>query len=487
MYEPHLSRAGELLPRVLSARTDHRRTWCTIDNWPGVLLCPANTTPDRTVPVGSHLSSPLTGHRHTQPLSSATRVAKQLARPSDIPTATLEYDALLAQGTEQLVVESAMELAGGPIIWREEGVIVPTKIRLRALDRLGGVPGLGGSRVFVGFIEGIAPNGQERSSISLLLKVVEGNKSKAKALLREKERYDEIHRFLNDREIARSLLGQASHSSAVLWTEFFGDHMDAGMPVAAPTELRHMFEHGYWSRCVEILRATYDILGPAHSRESRTKDINFVEMYRQYLRLDRGYTILKQAVGDSDYVEVFNGVIVRNPCAVLKKLIDKPFIAGAWCGCVHGDLHPRNVMCSRRQKACLIDWGWARIDEFHVIVDFVLMELSLKFFYLPWGLDRDAVALWERNLCDEWRTSQTVGDKDIDGATRVIHAVRKHAERYITDFRDENALTAEYYLPLFLLTMGSFAFAQNVRSLDHLILSAGLLASRIEEQVGLDS
>lgn len=395
----------------------------------------------------------------------------------------IEYGALLDEDAEALVAESAADVLEKEDLWHSNRV-EPRVLHLIGLDRLGGEAGHGGSRVFVGYFSGGDAKGAKRSSVPLLLKVVERNRNRARTLHNEQQRYEAVRGFLNENLVARCLNAYRSTDGAlaVLWGEFFSDRTSTGMP-ELPQEFRHQIERRHWGKARETVKAAYEILGDAHTEEARIEDIRFLDEYREYLREDEGCEWLAASLPNTARIDVM-GVSVRNPCQVLRRLRANPAAATGkgLRAAVHGDLHPRNIMVGSVTRACLIDWGWANAD-FHVIVDFVLMELSVKFFYLPWHLRRDEVVHWERRRLASWDEPILAAEGCVRGADPLIRIVRKLAKPHIVEPTKKRSLALQYMLPLFLVTMGTFTFAQRVANLDHLILSAGLLAERVESEL----
>jgi hypothetical protein len=207
--------------------------------------------------------------------------------------------------------------------------------------------------------------------------------------------------------------------------------------------------------------------------------------YSPYLRLHKSWqSELTKALGNSKFFTVF-GLRTRNPLFLLKKVKDNlnDFNTVGWVSAVHGDFHPRNIIIGDITRAAIIDFGWAQ-PSFHTIVDFVLMEISIKFFYLPWSISRRELKIIENDLVMDFIPDQKIKDQRLAGAIKVIKAVRTHAYQYI-DRSDDNWFINQYLFPLYLLTMGTFAFGAKVTNLSYLLLSAGLLAGQVESKLGL--
>src|SRR5207244_12385756 len=109
-------------------------------------------------------------------------------------------------------------------------------------------------------------------------------------------------------------------------------------------------------------------------------------------------------------------------------------------GPVHGDFHPRNILVGKVLVACLIDFGWAT-KKCHIVVDHVLMEVSIKFFYLPPCIPRQALASWARSFLTSWCESPKTGDAVLDGASKLVNLVRREAGNHLSDQADMGART----------------------------------------------
>jgi len=390
----------------------------------------------------------------------------------------------LLSDTETLISESVVELANTyPRIWRGNSPHLISAIDMVSLDRIGGEYGFGGSRVFVAAINGEDENGKLVVSVPLLAKIVEGNQHYASKLLEEQARYANIKGLLGEKFHAVPLLiypsRKESISSRILWSEFLDETIVHGLPSKAPNELRHYLENSSWQEASGCLLATYKILEPAH-RAGNFSPITYFSHYKSYLRLDKDWSErLNGAIGNQEYIQVL-GSTVRNPMILIGKLQKNPEKTNgmARLSAVHGDLHPRNIIVGQIYRAMLIDFGWSQ-PTFHTIVDYALMEISLKFFYLPWHVNRKELVDFERQVLNNYLIKLNPSDPCLRGMFSILEIVRQQASNYI-EKSDDNWFVVQYLLPLFFATMGTFAFASKVNNLGYLLLSAGLLAERIE-------
>jgi hypothetical protein len=425
----------------------------------------------------------LSGADHT---CIATEGKMQMMKEKNLPQVT--YSHPITSQTEHLIATSALEIAfSTPSIWADEDIYSVKRINLVELDRIGGQPGHGSSQVFVASMVGLLKTGAKLHTLPLLLKVVENHPNEALKLSEELERYDRIKSHLPSKGHAKPIAIFPSLSSSsttkVLWSEFINETSSSGLPNAAPQELRHILNDHAWSAACSILNTAYEILQAAHKGKMNT--ICYFTHYAPYLRLEKGWrSWLQIATGSNDQIEVF-GRTVRNPLFLINKLEEEPKVTEgvAHLSCVHGDLHPRNILVQDGQKACLIDFEWAD-DKYHTIVDFVLMETILKFVYIPWFVSRADIVKFENQLAQDFFGVADFSDSILIACFKTISLLRHRAYNYL-DLSDNDWFTMQYLLPLFFITMGLFEFASSVNSIEHLLLSAGVLAEKIESNMGL--
>lgn len=158
------------------------------------------------------------------------------------------------------------------------------------------------------------------------------------------------------------------------------------------------------------LRATlgqvFEKLKDAHSKQAPSRVVikkHFERYFRDYAAEARIRCVLG-ADADSKKVD-FLGAQIYNPLNCLAEL---PKYANVHVGQVHGDLHPDNVMIDQDGIAHLIDFAWAH-DGRDVLVDFVLMETSIRFMAFPRPINLADQLLVDRTLIQE------------DGPKRIPH------------------------------------------------------------------
>lgn len=172
----------------------------------------------------------------------------------------------------------------------------------------------------------------------------------------------------------------------------------------------------------------------------------------------------------------------ENPFWVLDRLSQRPE-APLYCGVVHGDLHPRNIVLDPLLGAPhVIDFGWSG-DNRHIAQDFVLMEANLRFLvYRPCARFEDILGLADWIRPEDPLPSLINNGSYLDNRIKLIQTLRKAAKQHFPDGTD---WTMEYLVPLFLVSLGllkHFGECDNQLAFEITLLS---LASKIARDLQL--
>jgi Ternary complex associated domain 9 len=159
-----------------------------------------------------------------------------------------------------------------------------------------------------------------------------------------------------------------------------------------------------------------------------------------------------------------------NPLWALNKTGKKPQKVAF--GPVHGDLHGRNVIFDRDGKSHIIDFAWAE-RQGHVLVDFVLLENTLRFFLMPKCIHRNDRHVIDEALLNEkgWRTllsgkNWQSSSREVDFIKRtgiVIKAIRQQARRVLAPKAKEAHCKYnfhEYLVSQFFLLYGVMQYSE---------------------------
>ena len=98
---------------------------------------------------------------------------------------------------------------------------------------------------------------------------------------------------------------------------------------------------------------------------------------------------------------------------------------------VHGDLHSQNVLVDDRQEAWPIDFAWCR-NLASPILDFTMLECSLKFLGIPQRSDLQTLIRVDSKLLMEYQPQVTIGNvpyhAEISNVVRAVMEIRRYAE-----------------------------------------------------------
>ena len=351
-------------------------------------------------------------------------------------------------------------------------------LELQPLDRVGGEPGKSGLSVLAGRFSFTART--KRNTIpsrQMIVKISpDPDKDPQFASEKRKELIDEWdavkhhkQNFKDRKLFARPLWlhNPDQPKPAVLWAPFESPDDQYVLPAVGkrwkfpPVEEMVKYLSAAWAstnfqdspesrkeKLREIMTAV-ECLSDAHSADvgGSRKPVNFVDHYDWELRgfMDKNgskwakkWHRLWKA---TSYVRDF-GERWPNPIKVCEKL-SKLGTRSLRMGCVHGDLHPRNIVFAE-DGIRIIDFGWVRPqrpprnskdrgpehEPQHIAKDFVLLEANLRFVTLPPFLPYESVKKFLG-----WIDSKRAPRKDIDDECRLridlIKGLRETARNHL--------------------------------------------------------
>jgi hypothetical protein len=171
---------------------------------------------------------------------------------------------------------------------------------------------------------------------------------------------------------------------------------------------------------------------------------------------------------------------ILDPNIVVEKLrhVRLPYTVGP----VHGDLHPRNVIFDDTlTHPHLIDFKWSR-QESHVLLDYVLMEISLRFLWIPRGYDPVTEAHVNRLLVRRsgevtCRRHQYLPHRRHYKRLALLLPIIRDSARKVT--RTGEDWYSEYLVAFFLVLYGLLNYSSyDGRSATHAL---GLVGHRLRE------
>ena len=236
------------------------------------------------------------------------------------------------------------------------------------------------------------------------------------------------------------------------------------------TELREQYEKvGDPSDFLDSLDKMYALCKNAHSPEGiRT---TFDAAYDKYLRNSRPDK-LAESLGTSEIKLEFFGGNYWNPTNIVKTIGQKEGTLAK--GFIHGDLHPNNVVINQHNKPSLIDFAWA--GEGDILIDFVLMECSLRFLLFPHNIDWPAHRRVAQMLVTEDGPAEiiqfykenpnTVHQERYLRMAQAIQIVRSRAKDHAKSYWDfDNYLCGQFMMLYGLSKIEAYPFAVTVDAL----------------------
>jgi len=244
------------------------------------------------------------------------------------------------------------------------------------------------------------------------------------------------------------------------------------------------YEHKSGEICNYVDIMYKDLHNSAYIKAPNDIPIPLRKTYEQYIirKKNLAEPWIKSILGSKvEFIHpTFLDVRIFNPIVALRKLFRRT-IRGRF-GYVHGDLHPNNIIIDKTDKPRLIDFDWSGKKR-HILVDFVLMENSLRFFLCP-----RAINIHEQKMVDEWLLKEE-GYRDIlhhtfrsTAANRyyhliasVIEKIRQHAKSSIGAGYKFN----EYLLSQFLILFGLLEIEKY--RIHFALRALGLIAKKLSE------
>lgn len=375
---------------------------------------------------------------------------------------------------------------------------IDPELVLVPLERVGAQQGFGGSHVMIGYF--VAKNPAKLTpSLPMVVKV--SHKTRHQALDDERKNANAVRPYVM---YYKDSFASPIHydyfpdeNRAILWSPFS----------SAGSLLKHVEQSAnldltfrdFWSllrsgysqsdpngdrmpNCLEALLKIYEWLVPLHQRggQAVAKNRSFGDEYKWYLRdfsetTGWGGTLAQGWIGNT--VSEF-GFEFANPLKVMDALCTHE--AELFCGAVHGDLHPRNIVFSSSDVPHIIDFGWAQ-DDAHIAKDFVLMECNLRFVAfrpdIPWS---DMVTLC--NWIDFDEDPPTFISQECTDQANLVYALRQQAKSHFPSGSDWQF---EYIVPLFLT---AFGLLRVLASSDNQMMSRLMvltLASHLQDKLSL--
>ncbi len=224
----------------------------------------------------------------------------------------------------------------------------------------------------------------------------------------------------------------------------------------------------------KYLEGAYKKLKPAHDQKNKFK-VSPLLHYAWYLRKPDAYQRIADILGadvDKDYIS-FESAEIYNPIK-LKQMIKKPLVT--YVSRVHGDMHPDNIVIHEDKLPRLIDFEWAH-SRTDLLVDFVLMENSIRFKSFPKTLDHKQQLKVDQLLLEIDGCEKILQDTSLPiiyhRLANIISCVRRRAKEVIGAEFD----FSRYLVSQFFVMFGLMKFYDNIIAMRAL----GLISKRIVE------
>jgi hypothetical protein len=239
----------------------------------------------------------------------------------------------------------------------------------------------------------------------------------------------------------------------------------------------------------ETLKEVYTLLRPCHTRfqrlhfEARSLGEEYYWYLRRFVLVDGD-----NSVWGSEWFDVWGDASDRyihgkelagvNPLWVLEKLraLEYPIAIGA----IHGDLHPGNVVFTRKNRPVLIDFGWAQ-GSAHIAKDYVLMECNLRFLTLRTQVSDEELDCFVKWVGWDEPVPARFGEYFTSRA-QLIQTLRECAR---TVFPLDTDWTKEYLVPLYFVAFGLLRFAPQLGNQRAAIRLVEALASYLSQGLKL--
>ena len=246
----------------------------------------------------------------------------------------------------------------------------------------------------------------------------------------------------SDRDGRKELWG------ALLYSNKGAQSSDGADEPLALREVLYKDDHLSATELRETVAQVFRSLDNAH-RDAQTINVTLRKHYKKYLRQDRSTSRIERILGALSQKTQFQflGTRVYNPLRLLDEL---PQLVRVRNARVHGDLHPDNVIIGPNKMPHLIDFAWAKPRR-DVLVDYVLLENSVRFMSFPEGTDLREQLTVDRWLLDEEGWKMVLG-KSFRTTPLGVAYVRMAAAVGVIREQARRCLGGRFSIERYLLT-----------------------------------
>lgn len=208
------------------------------------------------------------------------------------------------------------------------------------------------------------------------------------------------------------------------------------------------------SKVCEAISRMYDILAASWRKDSLLAVINWGEDYADYLRWGRTKSFAESWLGQNECrqrMTVINSRRLTSPLRMINQIRSENWKEQVNTRPVHGDLHQRNIIMDKvggEFSPWLVDFGWT--CQFHALVDYALLEASLKSFYFGQFFGEEHYLKLHDLLHEKSRHSNRHRGPE-EAMLRLVRTIRRKARKEVLD---NKAWPREYYLASLIVNMG---------------------------------
>lgn len=298
---------------------------------------------------------------------------------------------------------------------------------------------------------------------------------------REFAAVDRMRDFVQDCRLAEQKIFYSKERAALLYP-----HLGTDQPKGAETplsfrEVLYCPEHSFLKESLpSCLTEVYAKLHEAH-RVSRSEQVSIRQHYNRYFRGNVSKQRIIGILGSQATEESFHflNTNIYNPLTLIENASGT---AELRLSRVHGDLHPDNIILDRNKNPHLVDFAWASEDH-DVLVDFVLLENSIRFMHFPRKANLDEQLHVDEVLLDEdgWQLVPSLSFANVE-ARRIYSrlavmtgTIRQKARQLLgADFSMRKYLLSQFLILYGLLRYDTYEAYTATRAL-------GMIARRLKE------
>jgi len=289
-----------------------------------------------------------------------------------------------------------------------------------------------------------------------------------------------MHNWVRDCRLEDDRLFRKGDMGALLYPHFGTDrHEEVNSPLTLKQVLFCSENEYPVGRLTSCLETVFEKLSQAHGAYQWVeRDVH--ELYDRYLRAERATPCIASILGADSTVARFQlfGAEIDNPLLFEQALPARILVPE---GPTHGDLHPDNVVIDRYSEVHIIDWAWANPSG-DILIDFVLMENSVRFWHFPRCCNFEE-QLWVDTLLLEEEGFKEIESCDLicEESTnhyrrlaQIVGAIRTQARRILgTDFDMRRYLFSQFISLYGLISFENYNAILSSRYL-------GMIAKRLE-------